>query len=629
MCGIAGYSHHHKTHDPDRMRSIVAALHHRGPDQHGVFENETISLGAVRLKIIDLAGGDQPIVSDCGNHVIAFNGEIYNHQAIRDELIALGHRFHSQCDTEVVLHALMEWDRAALAKLRGMFALAYWRSSDRRLLLARDRLGIKPLYFLHQNGQIYFGSELKTLFAHPEIDRRLDRAGLNYFLLLNYIPCPHTLVKGIRKVPPAHGLIWRDGAIESFQYWKNTFQPDPNLSVEDAKTELDSLLRESVREHLVSDVPLGVWASGGLDSSAILHYAAELSSSRLKTFSVSFQGQSHDESRYFREVAAHYGTEHTELDLNPEADIVAAVEAMVEYSDEPSAYAGALPVWFLSKLTREQVTVTLSGDGADELFGGYMTYLANSYARQLRRIPAPLLRISEKMLEYWPVSDNKISFEYKLKRMIKGSLLPADQAHFFWNGTFSEEERRGLLVGDGHTSVSQLVSALSETPRHFEGRYLFLDQHYYLADDILYKCDRMSMAHSLEVRPPFLDHRIVEFASRLPNNFKIRGSQLKWLLREVMRDKLPTTVLTRRKEGFDIPTHAWFRSVLRRLLLETVNRETVQASGLFHWRNVERLISDHLNRRINVGYHLWGLLTLFLWMKRWNIQSAAIEGDVR
>ena len=624
MCGIAGFTHKNWRPEAERIRDAAYSLIHRGPDQQGVWESDLVSLGAVRLKIIDLSGGDQPIVSDSGDAVIVFNGEIYNHPELRRELEGLGHGFHSRSDTEVALHAFLEWDLGCFRRLRGMFAVALWQQSRRRLVLARDRMGIKPLYIHRRGEDLYFGSELKAILEHPEIERRIDRTGLAFYLSLNYVPGPHTLVDGIRKLAPGHWLDWRDGALTTGAYWRLEFAPRERPLAE-AQEELDFLRGESVREHLVSDVPLGVWASGGIDSSTILHYAAQAAPARLKTFSVSFRGQSFDESPYFREVARAYQTDHHEFDLNPERDLEDAVGELAYYCDEPGADAGALPVWYLSKMCRSQVTVALSGEGADELFGGYYTYLADWLVRPLRRIPAFLRRGALKALELWPVSDDKISFEYKLKRFLAGSLLEPAAAHLFWNGTFSETDKEYLLAFDGYPPLASLTRSLPEEAGRLDplSRFLWTDQRYYLPDDILCKCDRMSMAHSLEVRPPFLDHRIVEFAASLPIHLKVRGWKLKFLLKELMRDKLPPAILARRKEGFDIPAHDWLRGGLRPLLLETLAPEAVRRTGLFRAEAVEQAIQVHLDRRANLGYHLWGLLVLFLWMKRWGIQTLA------
>jgi len=624
MCGIAGFTRL-DTAGWGVAERITANLSHRGPDQQGVFEGSEATLCAVRLKIIDLAGGDQPMVTEDGDTAIAFNGEIYNHREVRAELECLGHRFRSNCDTETVLRAFQQWDTACFARMRGMFAVALWSESRRRLVLARDRMGIKPLYYYRHGDDVYFGSELKAIFEHANVPRRLDLDALELYLSVNYVPGSRTLVEGIRKVPPGHLLQWCHGKLWTEAWWKLEQAKAGPMRFEGAKEQLDGLLRDSVREHLVSDVPLGVWASGGLDSSTILHYAASETPGRLKTFSVSFAGRSFDESPYFRQVAEIYGTEHHEFDLNPDLELASAIEDFAYYSDEPSADAGALPVWYLSRMSRRYVTVALSGEGADELFGGYLTYLADRMVRPLRCVPGWARRIMLGALErYVPVSDEKISLEYKLKRWIEGSWLHADEAHFFWNGTFTREQLRRIRLGEDGSArdggLQDLVEQLGLRNMGTAARYLTVDQQYYLPDDILYKTDRMSMAHSLEVRPPFLDHRIVEFAAGLPDRFKIRGFQQKYILRELMRGKLPAAVLDRKKTGFDIPTHDWFRGALRSLLLDTITPDAIRATGIFDARAIGDLIADHMERRINIGYHLWGLLTLFLWMNRWKVE---------
>lgn len=624
MCGIAGFTHRGKGADQGVAARITEALYHRGPDQHGIFEGSEATLCAVRLKIIDLEGGDQPIVSEDGDVALIFNGEIYNHREIRAELIQRGHSFRSQCDTETVLAAFREWDTACFSRFRGMFALAVWTESRKRLVLARDRVGIKPLYYCKHGGELYFGSELKAILEHAQIPRQLDLEALGSYLSVNYVPGARTLIAGIRKLPQGHTLEWDKGEVHLTSWWKFPAGRVRQVSIEEAKEELDGLLRDSVREHLVADVPVGVWASGGLDSSTILHYAAAASSKRLKTFSISFSGRSFDESPYFRRVAQVYGTEHHEFDLDPELDLRSAIEDFAFYSDEPSADAGALPVWYLSRMTREHVTVALSGEGADELFGGYLTYLADRTVPLWRYVPDGARQLMLTALDrYVPVSDEKISLEYKLKRWIEGSRLDPDEAHFFWNGTFSREQRKNIWSGNNGNGLRTLVDKLHLNPQVGPlNRYLFIDQNYYLPDDILYKADRMSMAHSLEVRPPFLDHRIVEFAASLPEQFKIRGLKQKFILKELMRDKLPDAVIRRKKTGFDIPAHEWFRGTLREFLRETLSAEAVSASGIFDPEAIQQLIRDHQARRINAGYHLWGLMTLFLWMKRWKVETA-------
>jgi asparagine synthase (glutamine-hydrolysing) len=631
VCGISGYTHRSGAFSRFAIEEATKSLVHRGPDQQGTYESKCVSLGAVRLKILDLSAGGQPLVSEDGRLVLVFNGEIYNYRELRIELERYGHSFFTNCDSEVVLRAFQQWDTECFPRLRGMFAAALWNEDEKRLVLARDRVGIKPLYICRRGRDLYFGSELKSLFVHSEIPREIDGTALHYYLALNYVPAPHTLVQGIEKLLPGHVLEWTDGKEQIRQYWKPRFEKDPSWTAESAQEALNELLAQSMREHMIADVPVGVWLSGGVDSSTILHYAREHASSRLKTFSICFAGRSFDESRYAREVARRYDTEHHELDLNPATlDLPAAVEEMAYYSDEPFADAGAVPLWFLSMVSRRHVTVALSGEGSDELFGGYLTYRADRLADFARSVPRPLRTSLLRVLSYWPVSNEKISLEYKVKRFVEGSLLVPDEAHTYWNGAFSRGQQEQLLFRTNRASIRDLFHGdLPELDScGYLSRYLAFDQRYYLTDDLLQKVDRMSMAHSLEVRPPYLDHRIIEFAASLPDELKIRGRKQKVVLKSLMKDKLSASVINRSKTGLDIPTHDWFRGALRPLLLDTLNPQAIRETGLFRLEAIERLIADHLERRANVGYHLWGLLILFLWMKQWNIQTSRPAGQL-
>jgi asparagine synthase (glutamine-hydrolysing) len=617
MCGILGYSHISRELPSGVLTSGLHSLVHRGPDHQGRFVSGQMSLGATRLRILDLEAGDQPLLSPDKDVVVAFNGEIFNHREIRAELEAEGFRFLTHCDTEVVLHAFRRWGSECFSRFRGMFAIAVWVQSEQRLVLARDRMGIKPLYYCLHDGEIYFGSELKCIFAHPAVPRRVCLQGLNCYLSLNYVPGPYTLVEGIAKVMPGHVLEWQNGLC-SIRASAVAATPEPPSSLDEACQQLDHLLTQSVGEQLASDVPVGVWLSGGLDSSTVLHYAARAYPGRLRTFSITFQGRSFDESRHTREISRRYGTEHSEFDLSPGPDLADAIEQISYYSDEPSADAGALPVWFLSQMSRKDVTVLLSGEGADELFAGYLTYRADRYGAVARQVPALVRKAALACAGVLPVSDEKISFEYKVKRFLQGSLLAPELAHVFWNGTFSEAEKRSLFHYPNSEPLAAIVAARENKSRLQHS--LDFDQRYYLPDDILYKVDRISMAHSLEVRPPFLDPRIVDFANSLPDHFKLRGSESKLVLRRLMKGRLPDLTLRRPKVGFDIPIHDWFRGALKPLLLDTLCENAVSSSELFRWTAVERLLREHLERRANWGYHLWGLVVLLLWMKRWRIE---------
>jgi len=620
MCGIAGFTHIGSSFLPERIYQAISSIAHRGPDQQGIWQNETISLGATRLKVIDPSAGAQPISSEDNNFTLVFNGEIYNHAELRKQLIALGHRFTTSCDTEVVLRAFIEWDTACIEKLRGMFGFAVWCESRQRLVLARDRMGIKPLYYARQGRNLYFGSEMKAIFCHPEVDRSIDLNALDTYLGLNYVPGSHTLARGITKLQPAHFLTWHDGEISLHRYWEaspSDHGPLPTLA--DSTAQLDQLLAASIKENLTADVPLGIWLSGGVDSSTILHYASQDSAKPLKTFSITFNGREFDESRYLREMVSRYSTEHHELDLGAATVTPDSVTELAYYSDEPNADAGAVPVWHLSRMSVKHVTVALSGEGADELFGGYITYLADTYARRARIVPRGIRRLSLHSANKLRASNKKIGFDYKLQRFLHGTLLDERNSHVFWNGTFSRDQRRQLMFSHDDSHMLRLLASIPADGN--VQRFMAFDQAYYLPDNLLAKVDRMSMAHSLEVRPAFLDHRIVEFAAKLPVNYCIKGRTLKRILRNLMKDKLPQSVLTKRKQGLDIPVHDWLRGHLRPLLLDTLNRRSVQESGLISWPDLECVINLHMQRKANYGYHLWGMLMLYLWIDQWKIQS--------
>jgi len=622
MCGILGYTHCFRPLPSSVLSSGLANLIHRGPDAQAGFETRRISLGATRLQIVDQEHGHQPMQSDDGTCTVVFNGEIYNHHELRSEMEKRGRRFRTGCDTEVVLNAYLEWGNECFRRLRGMFAVALWTEDEQRLVLARDRMGVKPLYFHLHHREIFFGSELKCILAHPDVPRRIDLKGLNCFLSLNYVPGPYTLIEGITKLMPGHLLEWQRGNVSIKSYIPKSHLGNEPGSLEEATDELDRLLRQAVSEQLPTDVPMGIWLSGGLDSSTVLHYAAQQSSTPLRTFSITFRGKSFDEARYIRSVSEHYGTQHTELDLNEDVDLADTIREMAFFSDEPGADAGAVPVWYLAKMTRPTATVVLTGEGADELFGGYLTYKANRYRRASALMPRPMLRAALRCAQGLRASNEKIGFDYKLQRFLQGSLLSPEAAHVFWNGTFSEDEKRRLFRFANAAPLAELLNRMQ--PGRSLERFLDFDQHYSLPDALLYKVDRMSMAHSVEARPPFLDDRIVDFAARLPERFKIHGKQTKLVLRHLMRDTLPPSVLKRPKIGLDIPIHEWFRGFLRPLLAESLNQTVIEESGLFHWPAVKAIIETHQSRRANWGYHLWGLLTLMLWMKRWKIETPAM-----
>jgi len=626
LCGIAGFTHLKRDPGPERIRDAATALDHRGPDCQSFYHSPVVSLGAARLRIIDLAEGDQPVISADGKSVIVFNGEIFNHLELRKELLERGRVFRTHTDTEVILNAFLEWDIACFERLRGMFAAAIWSEDAQRLVIVRDRMGIKPLYITRLGSDVLFASELKSLFVHPEVDRRLSPAGLDCYLSMNYAAGRPTMVESIEKMDPGAWLEWRQGVIRTGRYWQLPVAAPRSIDLPSAVEQLDSLLRESVREQMVADVPLAVWLSGGIDSSTITHYAAEASPTPLHTFSISFKGRTFDESDYIGAVAKQYGTRHEQLDLNTGLELADAIQEFAKFADDPNADAGALPVWFLSHLTRQSCTVALSGDGADEIFGGYLTYQADELARIARRFPPAALRLFRQALKFWPVSDEKISLHDVLKRFLDGCAMQPGRSHVYWNGTFSEAEKRLLVSESLPDTLSGLLRDIPAAARPLD-QWMWFDQKYYLPDDILTKVDRMSMAHSLEVRPPFLDHRIVEFAASLPSAFKLHGAGRKVILKELMKGKLPPSVLTRKKVGFDIPAHDWLRGPLRELMTDTIQWGLSAHPDLFRRAEVESCMRRHAARQDNLGYHLWGLMILFLWMRQWRIQTVPASGS--
>jgi asparagine synthase (glutamine-hydrolysing) len=619
MCGIAGFTHIYRLFSRSRIHDAARTLEHRGPDQQNVWQSASASLGVRRLRIVDHARGDQPMLSDDHDVVLAFNGEIFNHRELRRELEDLGHRFRTDCDTEVVLEAFLRWNVDCFSRLRGMFAVALWTESKRELVLARDRLGIKPLYYSVHRGEVYFGSELKALFCHPEIERSINPDCLTAFCGLSYVPGPGTMIRGIQKLPQGSVAIWKDGDLKTTSYWRADQRAPFSGSLDAATEELDHLLAEAVAEQVKAEVNVGVWLSGGMDSSTLLHYATRANVTSLKTFSITFNGREFDESPQITELVRQFPTDHLQLDLGPEVADAGTVSELAYHADEPNADAGALPVWFLSKMSAKHVTVALSGEGSDELFGGYVTYRADIYARRLAAAPQWMRQTALQMARCLPASNRKIGFEYKLQRFLEGLSLDPRVAHLFWNGTCSSQSRAELLHNPDETTMERLVN---EIPKDGSvRRFLDFDRDYYLPDNLLTKVDRMSMAHAVEVRPPFLDHRIVEFAASLPLNFLIKGRVHKRVLRRLMHDRLPKAVTSHRKTGFDIPVHDWLRNHLRTLLRDTVTERAVRDSGLFRWQSIQNMLDAHMQRKVNYGYHLWALLMLFLWIERWNLQT--------
>jgi asparagine synthase (glutamine-hydrolysing) len=608
VCGICGIASTNGSGITDRVAAMSATLVHRGPDSSGEFSDEGVALAARRLSIIDLETGDQPVANENGTVHVVQNGEIYNYRELRRELERAGHSFRTQGDTEVLLHLYEEHGDRFAERLRGMFAIAIWDASHRRLVLARDRFGIKPLYYRHADNELAFASELRAL-PRGEID--LD--ALEAFLAFNSIPAPLTIFREIRKLPPGHLLIWEAGRLELRRFAR----PAPLEELrEDEEAELveelRSRLRDSVRAHLVSDVPVGVLLSGGVDSAFLAALAAEESSEPLRTFSIGFEERSFDELAGARLVAERYGTEHRELVLRPDAALL--LPALADAFDEPFADSSALPTYLVSQLAANDVKVALSGEGGDELFGGYYTYAADLLAERV----GGLARLARPLVERLPTSSSRTSFDYKAKRFVRAAHLPSLERHHGWKEIFSPGLRAELT---GRSSAFDPVDILRDRYRETEGadelaRLQDVDLGIYLVDDLLVKTDRASMAHSLEARVPYLDTVVTNLALALPTRHKIRGLSKKVLLRKAAAPLLPREIVHGKKRGFSIPAAAWLRGELEPFARETLSADVLRRQGFFRPEVVTRLLDDHVAGREDRSRQLWGLLAFTLWHER-------------
>ena len=605
MCGICGIASSRGAIDPARLAAMSATLVHRGPDSDGTFVDGPVGLAARRLAIIDLDRGDQPISNEDGTVTVVQNGEVYNYEELLGELERAGHRFKTHCDTEVLVHLYEEDGLAFASRLRGMFAVAIWDAPRRRLVLARDPYGIKPLYYRISGDGLEFASELRAL-PRGEID--FD--ALECFLAFNSIPAPLSIFRDVRKLPPGHLLVWEGGAPRLERYAR----PGPGETRSDEEAELveecRARLRDSVRAHLVSDVPVGVMLSGGVDSGALAALAAQESSEPVRTFSIGFEEQSFDELAGARAVAERYGTRHRELVLRPDAALLLPV--LADAFDEPFADSSALPTYLVSRLAAEDVKVALSGEGGDELFGGYYTYVADLIAERAGRLAG----FARPLVERLPTSTAKASFDYKAKRFVRAAHLPPLERHHAWKEIFSPEVREELT---GRRSTFDPVDILRARHDETEGADLLarlqdVDFGIYLVDDLLVKTDRASMAHSLEARVPFLDPAVTNFAFTLPARHKVRGLSKKVLLRKALEPLLPREVVHGRKRGFSIPAAAWLRGGLEPFARETL--EGVERQGFFRRDAVMKVLDAHVAGRDDLSRQLWGLLSFTLWYER-------------
>ncbi len=627
MCGIAGLvALDGGTVETPILDAMASALVHRGPDSGGRVISGPVGLAARRLAIIDLEGGNQPLTNEDGRIHVVQNGEIYNHRELQAGLEARGHRFRTRSDTEAMAHLYEERGPAFVEDLRGMFAVAVWDEHEGRLVVARDRFGIKPLYWWRAAGHLAFASELKALLRHPDFPREVDQDALEAYLASNAIPSPLTIFGAARKLGAGERLIWRrdTGEVSVERYAEVRPAPSDRLRAEDEAalaSELRDRLRDSVRAHLVSDVPVGVLLSGGIDSTALTALAAQESGDRIRTFSIGFEERSYDELHLARLVAERYGTDHHELVVRPDA--VELLPAIVDAFDEPFADSSALPTYLVSRLAAGHVKVALSGEGGDELFGGYYTYVADLLAPRL----APLARIARPFVERLPTSTGKVSFDYKAKRFVRAAHLPPLERHLGWKEIFTAAEREALLEPGRRAAADPLAlyraryaGSAGATPL---ARLQDVDIGVYLVDDLLVKVDRASMAHSLETRVPFLDPVVAELAMALPDRHKIRGLSQKRLLRSAVAPLLPDEVRRAKKQGFSIPLAAWLRGPLRPVVRDHLSAATLRRQGFLRAPVVEELIRRHEEGRADLGRQLWNLLLFTLWYERYVERVAA------
>ncbi len=618
MCGICGIAHEDASRSADvsALDAMTRALYHRGPDEGGTWARRNIGLGARRLSVIDVAHGHQPMANENETCAIVFNGEIYNADELRADLKALGHEFRTRCDTEVVLRAYEAWEEAAVQRLNGMFAFAVWDARRERLYIARDRVGIKPLVYTERGGTFAFSSELDSLAHSGLVSGAINPVALDAYLTYLYVPHPDTIYQGVHTLGPGEALIWQRGRLRREVYWRPQMRPARSWKQGAATEAYASLVHDAVRRQRVSDVPLGAFLSGGIDSTSVVAFLAELGGPRVKTFTIGFDDTEADERRYARMAAETFGTEHIERVAEPDAAALSG--ELISYFGEPFADSSAIPTYMVSKLAREHVTVALSGDGGDELFAGYswlhMTRKVSGYARwpgALRSLLDVGLRLAPRSV-WWD----------KVRRFSADAALPPMERFRRRHSCFTADQRADVYAPA--TAVAVRAMAEDRFRAHWDessgaednDRMLHQDLRMYLPDDVLTKVDRMSMAVSLEVRVPLLDHRIVEFAATLPFGMKYNNGESKRIMKRALRDKVPAALLEQRKRGFSVPVHGWFRDGRAvELLEELALAPGARVASYVEPRAVRALLDAHQASRADYGHHLWAVLMLEQWLR--------------
>ncbi|MFL6280147.1 MAG: asparagine synthase (glutamine-hydrolyzing) [Vicinamibacterales bacterium] len=619
MCGIAGRFNYDARRPIDHgcLVAMTDAVAHRGPDAAGYYEGAGIALGHRRLSIIDLATGDQPLANEDGSVQVVFNGEIYNFADVRAELIELGHRFRTSSDTEVIVHGYEQWGARLVDRFRGMFAFAVWDDKARRLLLARDRLGVKPLYYCDLPGRgLVFGSEIKSLLQDPEVSRDWRPEAIDEYLTLLYIPAPDTVYRDIHKLPPAHVLVAENGTVRVSRYWDLEFTGDGDLSEDTYLEQLDALLRESIKLRLISDVPLGAFLSGGIDSSTVVAYMKEVSDTPPVTIAVGFDHAAFDEVQHAETVARHLGCEFHPLVADPRVDDL--LPKLAWHFDEPFADSSAVPTYYVSKAARELVTVALSGDGGDELWAGYARHRVEQWEQRARASFR-----SGRHLAGW--IGQALPLSVRGARSLRHLALDPDQAYAVKHayGMFEPDAKRRLYTRDFARSVrhADALSSFRDAYRACTSsdpldRALYVDARTYMIDDVLTKVDRMSMAVSLEAREPLLDHKLLEFAARVPVSLKLKDGRSKYLLRRILERRVPKSITERGKRGFAAPIGEWLRGPLAGMTSDLLLDGRLGDRGIFDVREVARLWDEHRTRRGDHPHRLWQLVMLELWFRQ-------------
>ena len=623
MCGIVGIVRRDGASvDRELLARMNDAIRHRGPDDDGFYFSDGVGLAMRRLAIIDLKSGQQPIHNQDGTAWIVFNGEIYNYRELREQLEKLGHKFYTDSDTEAIIHAYDEYGTDCPKHLRGMFAFAIWDGRAKSLFLARDRVGKKPLLYVQINGQLVFGSEFSALLTHPDVSRDVDFEAIHYYLSFICVPAPLTAYRAIRKLQPGHSLLWRNGEIKIERYWQLDFSQKLKISEAEAGERVIELLHDAVRVRLMSEVPLGAFLSGGIDSSAVVALMAQESSEQVKTFSIGFDEQDFSELHHARRVAEHVGADHHEFIVRPDA--MEILPTLVEHYGEPFADSSAIPSYYVSRETRRYVTVALNGDGGDECFAGYERYAAMNLAQRYASLPGALREgVIGNVVKAFPGFESRPNPVRKAKRFVAAASMPPVERYLRWISAFDEEAKRDLYSDGFRHEAAKFRTASIIEPWFAKANgagsvdaALLTDTMTYLPNDLLVKMDIASMAVSLEARSPFLDHHLMEFAASLPEKLKLRRLTTKYLLKRVLRKLVPAENLTRRKMGFGVPIGDWFRGAMQPFLRETLLSDKALARGMFKPEMVRGIIDQHVEARNDHTHRLWSLLMLELWFQR-------------